>query len=816
MADNPLELPADKLTNLCNPDDLGFETTDDVSPLLGTTGQKRAIGSMEFGLEIKRQGYNIFVSGLIGTGRNTTVRSYVERTARTEPVPPDWCYVYNFADPYRPCSISLPAGMGTGLAVDVSDLVEACKREIPRAFESESYEQRKDELLSELHKQREALSSQLEQDALKKGFAIEVTPVGIVTVPVLNGKPLSREQFDVLTDDVKDDIRQRGEEVQQEIRQVLAKSRKLEKETNERVHALDREIALFAVGHLLEDLRMKYRSFPRVEEYLQASQDDIIDHIEDFRAPVKEGISIPGVDHVDRDYAFDRYKVNVIVNNANTVGAPVVAEPNPTYYNLFGRIDYRARLGAVFTDFNMIKAGDIHRANGGYLLLQARDVLLNFLAWDTLKRTLGANEARIENIGEQFSAFPSATLKPEPIPISVKVVIVGHPMVYRLLYQLDEDFKKLFKVKSDFNVEVDRNKENVHSYAAFVAARAKEDGLKPFHKTAVARVVDFGSRLLEHQDKLSTMFLDIADILTEASFWADKDGSPLVMAEHVDKAVEEKEYRSNLIQERVLDFIREGTIFIDVEGAVPGQVNALSIIDLGDYHFGRPSRLTARTYAGAAGVVNIEREVRLSGPIHNKGVLILAGYLSSKFAQDKPLALSATLTFEQSYEEVEGDSASSAELYCLLSSLSGLPLKQNIAVTGSVNQKGETQPVGGVSKKIEGFYDVCSIKGLTGDQGVMVPTANIKNLTLRDDVVIAVREGRFHIYAVTNIEEGIELLTGVPAGDSRPDGTYPEGTVYHLVDRRLREYAQKLRDYQRRPTQASDKDLKDDEETGTS
>ncbi|MBI4320390.1 MAG: AAA family ATPase [Chloroflexi bacterium] len=812
MPTNHLELVPENLSHACNPNELEFETTDELVPLLGTAGQRRAVSSIVFGLDMDAYGYNMYVSGAVGTGRNTTVKSYVETVAKSEPVPPDWCYVYNFLDPYRPATISLPAGTGTQLAKDMDEVLEASKREIPRAFESENYERRRDEVLSELHKQREALSVNLQQDAQKKGFAIEVTPIGIVTIPNVDGKPLSREQFEALPEPLKEELRKKSEELQEEIRQDLAKSRKLEKDAAERIRELDKEIALFAVGHLLEDLRDKYKQFPRVEEYLRHVQDDIIHHLEDFRAGEKEeAAAIPGLDHGARDATFDRYKVNVLVNNAATQGAPVVVEHNPTYYNLFGRIDYRARLGAIFTDFNMIKAGDIHRANGGYLVLQARDLLLSFLSWDTLKRTLRAREARIENIGEQFSVFPSATLKPEPIPIDVKVVVVGHPMIYYLLYHLDEDFSKLFKVKVDFDSEMDRTTDNIYNYGAFVAARCKEAGLRPFHKSGVARVVDYGSRLLEHQSKLSTKFAEIADIVTEASYWAEKDDSAQVMAQHVDQAVEKKEYRSNLVEEKIRQLIREGTIYIDATGAVPGQINGLSVIDLGDYYFGRPNRITAMTSAGAAGLINIEREARLSGRIHNKGMMILGGYLAAKFAQDKPLSLSATITFEQSYEEVEGDSASSTELYCLLSSLSDLPLKQNIAVTGSVNQKGEIQPIGGVNKKIEGFFAVCKEKGLTGDQGVIIPAANAKNLMLRQEVVQAVRDGLFHIYAVKTVEEGIELLTGVPAGALKKDGRYPEGTVYYLVDKRLREYAQRLKEFQRRPAPAPVKELKEEE-----
>ncbi|MBI2954038.1 MAG: AAA family ATPase [Chloroflexi bacterium] len=792
---HPLELPPEKLRNLMDPAALDFDNTQSVEPLVGTTGQARAVDAIDFGLNIKTYGYNLFVAGPTGTGRNTTIRAYVENAAKNGSVPPDWCYVFNFRDPYRPSAISLPPGQGEMLAKDMDGFLETAKREIPRAFESENYEQRKREIQRELDAKREAISNELQQHAREQGFAIEATPIGIVTVPVINGKPLSREEFDSLPEQAKRVIQERSEKIEEEIRNALARSRKLEKDANERIRDLDKEVALFAVGHLLEFLMEKYRAFPKVEDYLAQVQEDMIEHIDDFRAPEKEAVQIPGLDHIKRDSTFDRYKVNVIINNKDARGAPVIVEHNPTYYNLFGRIDYRARLGALFTDFNMIKPGDIHRANGGYLILQARDVLLSLLSWDMLKRTLRSREAHIENIGEQYSPFPSATLRPEPIPIDVKVIIVGQPMIYHLLYDYDDDFRKLFKVRVDFDTEMPRTPENIHNYGAFISARCREAGLKHFDRTGVAKVVEYGSRLLEHQGKLSTRFLDIADIVTEASYWASRDNSAYVSARHVEEAIGHKEYRSNLIEQKVHELIAEGTLLISTEGAVPGQVNGLYILDLGDYYFGRPTRITARTSLGSAGMVNIERETKLSGRIHNKGFLILSSYLSEKFAQEKPLTLSAAVTFEQTYDEIEGDSASSTELYCLLSSLSGVPMRQNLAVTGSVNQRGEIQPVGGVTRKIEGFFDTCVTKGLTGDQGVLIPAANVKNLMLRDDVVNAVTQGKFHIYAVRTVDEGIEILTGLPSGMQKPDGTWEEGTVYYLVDKKLKQYADRAKEF---------------------
>ena len=792
---NPLELRPEELRRPQDPREFPFETTEEVAPLIGTTGQDRAVNAIEFGLQIKTHGYNLFAAGAPGTGKDTTVKSYLDRYAALEPVPDDWCYIYNFSDPYRPQAINLPAGKGSKLAGDMDELVEACKREIPRAFESENYEQRKGGVLKDLQARREALSSELQDHAAKQALAIEATPIGIVTVPVVEGKTLTREEFEALPEDVKKEIRERSDHLQEEIRQALAKARKVEKDANERIRELDREVALFAVGHLLDDLRERYQAFDEVLKYLAKVQDDIIEHIDDFRAGEKETVAIPGLDHVPVDGRFDRYKVNVLVNNADTTGAPVVVENNPTYYNLVGRIDYRARLGAIFTDFTMIKPGALHRANGGYLVVQARDVLTSLLSWDTLKRTLRAGDIRLENIGEQYSAFPSASLKPEPIPLNVKVVMVGVPYIYSLLYNLDDDFRKLFKVKADFDSEMYRTDEHVEKYAAFISAQVRQMGLKHFDRTAVAKVVEYGSRLLENQDRLSTKFLEVADMVSEAAFWASKDGASYVTAKHVQEAVNQKEYRSNLVEEKIQDLIAEGTLMLDAEGMADSQLNGLSVLNVGDYYFGRPVRITARTSLGGGALVNIERETKMSGPIHTKGFLIITHYLSGKYGQDKPLALNGSITFEQQYDEVEGDSASSTELYALLSSLSGLPLKQSMAVTGSVNQKGEIQPVGGVTRKIEGFFDICQIKGLSGEQGVIIPRKNVKNLMLKEEVVDAVAQGKFHIWAIDTIEQGIELLTGVPAGERTVDARYPKGTVNFLVDSKLRDFAEKAKEF---------------------
>ncbi len=788
---------AERLRRTCDPSTLPFETTESVEPLSGTVGQERGLNALQFGIEIGDGGFNVFMVGPVGSGRRSTARAYLGQIACTRPVPDDWIYVHNFGDPYRPKAIRLAPGEGSKLAGRVDELVAAAMREIPRAFESENYERRRGHVLSRLQQRQQTLYARVQEDAAARGFTIEITPSGMTVVPVVQGQPVSPEQFEQLPKEIREGFERQGKEIQERMEQLLRQGRKLEKETQERLRQLERDVALFAVGHHFEEMQHHYEGQTAVLEYLKQLQEDIPEHLDDFRGPKKE--EQPGLS-AETQAAFSgerlaRYQVNVLVDNGAGCGAPLVEEYKPGYYNLMGRIEYESRMGVMTTDFRQIKAGALHRANGGFLLLEAGDLLASPMVWDSLKKALQSKEARIENVAEQLNAIPASTLRPEPIPLQLKVVLIGSPAVYYLLYSQDEDFRKLFKVKVDFEPDMDRADQNVLGYASFISRQVRERGLRHFHKGGVARMVEQGSRLAEDQLKLTARFSEIADLVTEASFWAGKDGHQLVMAEDVERAVAHREYRSGQPSERIRRLIEDGIVMIDVEGAEEGQVNGLSVAQMGDYSFGTPSRITARTSPGSSGVVDIEREIALSGPLHSKGVLILSGYLSGTYAQDYPLALTATLTFEQMYNEVDGDSASSSELYALLSSLSGLPIKQGMAVTGSVNQRGQVQAVGGVTEKVEGFFEVCKARGLTGEQGVVLPEANVRNLMLKDEVVQAVREGRFHLWSVRTIDEGIELLTGVPAGKKGEDGSYPVGTVHQLVDTRLRQYAHRLREF---------------------
>jgi predicted ATP-dependent protease len=788
-----LELPAERVRRRVDPAALPLETTAEVEPLVGTIGQPRALAALEFGLQAETDGFNVFVAGAPGSGRFTTARDSVARFAAARRPPDDWAYVHNFDAPDRPTALRLPAGRGPALARDMAEFVRSAQREIARAFESEEYARRQHELVSSVSQRREAMVQELVAFAHARDYALQVTAAGVVMGPRVDGKQMTKEEFEALPQARREEIDARGTEITERTAMYIRQVHELEKEATERMQALEREVALFAVGPLLHDLRSRYVDLGDVLAYIEAVEAEVVAHIDEFRQP-DETDGLPLLLAAGRRPQFLRYAVNVLVDNGSSAGAPVVVERNPTYYNLVGRVEYRASFGTMVTDFREITAGALHRANGGFLLLEALDLFRHPFAWNALKRALRGSEVRIENLGEEFSAFPTASLRPEPVPLSVKVVLVGPPYAYALLYLLDEDFRELFKVKADFAPEMDWDDETGRAYAAFASRWVREAGLRHLDRSAVARLIEHGARLRDDQRRVSTRLIEISDAISEASHWAGVAGRDLVTAADVDRAVAEREYRSNLLEERIRAWIADGTIMIDTEGERVGQVNGISILDVGDHAFGKPARITARVAPGRGGAKSIEREIELSGPIHSKGFLVVDGYLAGTYGSVEPLALDATLTFEQSYDEVDGDSASSTELYALLSALSGLPLDQGITVTGSVNQHGEVQAVGGVTRKVEGFYATCKAAGLTGLQGVIVPAVNARNLMLADEVVEAVREGRFHVWAVRTIDQGIELLTGHAAGVAGPDGRFPEDTVHGLVQARLAAYAGRLRE----------------------
>jgi len=678
----------------------------------------------------------------------------------------------------------------------MDNLINDLKLEIPKVFESEVYLEHKNQILKTFQNKRNTLLDQLEESAKKAGFQIKQTPSGILFIPTVEGKPLSEEEMDQLTEEAKEEIRKKQELLYEQLDEILRQIRQFEKDTKQKLSQLEKDTAKYILTPKIEELKGKYINQKQVVEYLKEVEKDIVENVDEFKEK-KEVEILPGLKLPEKEPSLFKYKVNVLIDNSKTKGAPVVKETNPTCYNLCGRIEYRPQFGAMVTDFTMIKPGALHKANGGYLILQVLDVLKNYFSWETLKRALKNKQIIIEDLNEQFRLINTPTLRPEPIPLETKVILIGQPIFYYLLFHYDEDMKKLFKVKADFSTFMDRDKQGLKDYTSFISKICREEGLKHFDKSAVARIVEYGSRKVEDQTKLTTRFIEIADIIRESNFWAEIENSEIVSEKHVKKALEEKTYRSNLIEKRIEELIKEGTIMVDVDGEKVGQINGLSVITLGDYSFGKPSRITATISIGRDGVINIDREVKLAGTIHNKGFLIINNYLKEKFGQKKAITFSGSICFEQLYEEIEGDSASSTELYLLLSALSGLPIKQGIAVTGSVNQKGEVQPIGGVNEKIEGFYYTCKSIGLTGKQGVIIPEKNIKNLMLNDEVIEAVKKGKFHIYAVKTIDEGIEILTGVPAGEMKKDGTFPENTVNYLVAKKLEELTEKYKESQK-------------------
>jgi predicted ATP-dependent protease len=793
MSETDRKVPVEKLRWVCDPAQLGFKTTDEIVNLEGSIGQERALASIDFGLGMANNGFNLYLAGDPGTGRSSTISNILKRRAKDGPPPSDWCYVHNFAAPDGPLALALPAGKGGELADDMHELLDYVRANIPSALESKEYETNRVSIIEQYQEKNGVIFSVLEKEAGEKGFALQRTVSGLVIVPQKEGRNFTQEEYEALEKGERDRMDTVGRDLTEKLNDVLRQVRENEKSLRDALAQLDRELGLSAVGHHLNPLKEKYTGFQKILGYLESVQEDLLLNLEDFK-PQAAAPQIPGLRLAKQEPTFERYEVNVFVENSAENGAPIVFESNPTYNNLFGRIENVMQMGGVAaTNFTLIKPGALHRANGGYLIVDAREVLINPFAWESLKRCIRNSEIKIEDVLEQYRFMTVVSLKPEPIPLHAKIIMIGSLWIYYLLFYLEPDYRKFFKVKADFDSRINRSPQIMQDYALFVATHCRKEGLLPFDAGGVAALLEHASRLVEDQERLSSQFMELSDLIREASYWAARDGAQLVDRTWVRKAVEEKTYRNNRVEERMQEFLSDGTILCDTQGSVVGQINGLSVMTLGDYTFGRPSRLTTRVSLGRAGMVNIEREVKLSGPIHDKGVLILTGYLGGKFARDKPLSFSASICFEQSYEGVEGDSASSTELYSLLSALSGLPVRQGIAVTGSVNQHGQVQPIGGVNYKIEGFYAVCKAKGLTGDQGVMIPKLNERNLMLNDEVVQAVEAGQFHIWSVSDVDQGIEILTGVAAGKEGPDGSYPEGSVNSLVNQRLSTMVESMR-----------------------
>lgn len=803
MPHNKHRIAIEQLRWTCDPSLFDFETTDDLPDLDYAIGQKRALRSIEFALGMEETGFNLYISGETGTSRNSTIRNILKKRAKTEARPNDWVYVNNFKDQDSAISLSLPAGRGTELAADMKELVDAFKMDIPKALESPEYEARRIEILEGYQAHNNQLFQALEKDAVKHGFALQRTVSGLVMVPLKDGRSFTQEEYAALSDKKREKLDQAGKKLTEMLNEVLRQVRDNEKYTKEALAKADRELGMSCLGHRFDPLRVKYEGLEKVLTYLDAVKEDILNNLEDFK-PQPPQPPIPGIKMPRDEPTFGRYEVNVLVDNSKSEGAPVIFEPNPTYNNLFGRIEHVMQYGGVaVTDFTMIRSGALHRANGGYLVLDAREVLINPFVWDALKRCIRTAEIRIEDVLEQYRFMTMVSLKPEAVQLQAKIVLIGTPWIYYLLFYQDPEYRKYFKVKAEFDNRIERTPQIMKDYALFVATHCRCENLPHFDRSGIARLLEYTARMVEDQHRFSSQFMEIADFIREAGYWAQKDGHTVVRANDVLRAAEEKIFRFNRIEERLQEMYDDGIIMVDTTGGVVGQINGLSVIDLGDHTFGRPSRITASVYAGQAGMVNIEREVKLSGPIHDKGVMILTGYLGGTFAVERPLSLSASICFEQSYNGVDGDSASSTELYALLSALAGVPVNQGIAVTGSVNQRGMIQPIGGVNFKIEGFFAVCKSKGLTGKQGVIIPKSNERHLMLNDEVVAAVTAGTFHVWSIETIEEGIEILTGMKAGSRAKNGKFPKGTLYQLVDARLAKMGETMKKYNESKTARS-------------
>ena len=787
------ELSYTELKNGCSADDFSFCSTAELEPLEGIIGQDRAVKAFDFGLHVKIKGYNIYMSGPSGTGKTTYAKASTERLAATEDVPLDWCYVYNFQNPRSPLALSFPAGEGRKFRDDMNELVQLFQTELQKVFRTEDYEKQKTELLRGFDEKRDALMDQMSKEAVENDFQVKTTNSGIYFMPVVDGKPVGEEEYDDLAEDVKDVIEKNSQIVQEKASAIMRDIRELDKESKWCVDQLDYKVGMFAIGHHVSAVQEKYEQNEKAVAYINAVKEDVLENISQFfedEEDGEEGLAslLPMLSKKQPEDVTLKYKVNLIVDNSETEGAPVVTTFNPTYYNLVGEVEYDSEFGNLTTDFMKIKSGLFHKANGGYLIVQAQDILSAPQAWEALRRVIKTKEINMDAIREQLGTVVAPTLKPEPIPANIKIIMIGSSYYYELLSTYDEEFDKFFKIRADFDYEMPRSQENMLKIAQFIKGFTMREKTMDFDVSAVCAVVEYSSRAAERQNKLSTRFNHLAEILGEAAVWAKLDGAEMVTAKHVQKTIVEKEDRLRLYEEKLDEMLEENVIMIDVDGAEVGQINGLAVLDMGSYAFGNPSRITATTYVGKSGIVNIEKEARMSGQTHDKGVQIITGYLGQTYAQKFPLSLSCRVCFEQNYNGIDGDSASSTELYCILSSLAELPIRQDLAVTGSVNQKGEIQAIGGVTYKIEGFFDLCKKRGLTGKQGVIIPVSNIRDLVLKDEVVEAVKEGVFHIYPISTIDEGIALLMSTPAGEKDEKGEYPPDSVHGKVMAKLKAF----------------------------
>jgi lon-related putative ATP-dependent protease len=818
MPETIRELPPQELRAHFEDDLTSFDTTASLeAPADRVVGQERAIDAIKFGMGMKESGYNIFIAGPAKAGLTYTARTFIEDQARQEPTPPDWCYVFNFKEHDKPKGLQISAGTGKSLKKDMNDFITTLQAKIPEVFDSDDYRAKESEVHQAFEKQRREYIDELSQEARDQGFILQFSQVGMVIIPAnKEGEPMTQEDLRHLSEEERQFLRSKSDELHERMKETIKKIREAENEFKEKHTKLDNEIALFVVGQLMDSYEEKYKDDQQVLDYLKEVQEDILENIDDFKKKPEAQQQAPGQPGVPfavppKEVNLRKYDVNVLIDNSETKGAPVVIESNPAYPNLFGSIERQAWFGALFTDHTMIKGGSLHKANGGYLVMKALDLLKWFVSYEALKRALRDKEIRIEDLGELYGIFSTRTIRPEPIPLNLKIVLTGDPYIYQLLYSLDDRFQKLFKVKAHMDDQMDKKPDMVLECSRMIARYCNDQQLRHLDRTGVARVLEYSVELTEDKDKLTLELGTVADLLRESNYFAGLDGSELIRRKHVEEAVKKRIYRANLIEERVKEIMEKDIIWVETRGEKVGQVNGLAVLMAGDHVFGKPNRITATVSIGREGMVSIDRESKMSGATHTKGLMILSSLFRERFAHNKPIAFSASVCFEQSYGMIDGDSASSTEYYVLVSAISGVPLKQGVAVTGSVSQKGEIQPIGGVNYKIKGFFDICKAKGLTGDQGVIIPDKNVRNLMLDQEVVDAVAGGKFHIWPVSTVEEGLKLLTGVDAGVLNADGTYPPNSIYGKVDARLKEISEIVRKFAKEMEEAGGKKSNEDE-----
>ena len=784
------ELSYQDLKVTCNPEVFHFEDTSELESINTEIGQERGIKALVFGVNVDIKGYNIYLEGPSGVGKTMYAKNYLDKIAKKKKVPNDWCYIYNFTNPNEPIAVSFPAGQGKEFKETMDAFIKDIRNDIKSTFNNDDFEKEKTLIRQDFEEKRACLLDKLNQESEKHGFQVKSAQNGIYMMPIIDGKTIEEEEFDKLDEDVKKEFEEKSSIVQEQIMQVIGQIKEMERASDKRLEEWQANIALLTVNSHINYIKSKYKRNKKVNQFLNDVKQDILKNISVFTAKEDEK-QVPGVGpRQESPKPWLNYRVNLFVDNSNLEGAPVIMDSNYSYQNIFGKLEYENYYGALKTDYTMLKPGLLQMANGGYIIFQAKDLLANGACYEALKKALRIKELSIENTADQRSSMVMISLKPEPIPLDLKVIMVGNDTIYQSLLSMDSDFRKLFKVKVEFAEDAPLTEENMNRLARFIHGFCEQEELPHLDKGAVAKVVEYASKISGDQEKLSTRFTDIAQVVGEAATWAKMDKKKLVTAEYIDIALKERIERVKKYDAKYMEMIKENTLLIDTSSSQVGQINGLTVMTIGDYTFGKPVKITANTYMGKTGVVNIEREVELSGSSHSKGVLILTGYLGEMFAQDIPLSLTASICFEQLYNGVDGDSASSTELYAILSSLSGIPINQSIAVTGSVNQKGEIQPIGGVNDKIEGFFQVCKMRGLDGSHGVMIPKLNVKNLSLSEEIVEAVKNKKFHIYAISTIEEGIEILTGVPAGKKDANGRFPAGTINYLAHEKLRKYAE--------------------------